>query len=204
MLFFLSLLLALVPYAVQDFSKIHDLNGISRKTLELHLKLYEGYVKNTNHLLSILEQYSHEGKESTPQFAAIKQRLAFEFDGMRMHELYFSNLGGKGELDPSTALHQQIVKDFGSYQAWKENFINTGLIRGIGWVVLYLDPIQGRLMNLWIAEHQDKHIPGGSPILVMDVWEHAYLLDYGIDRSAYINAFFNNIDWRVVSNRYGT
>ncbi len=192
------------PYVAKDFSHLIGMPGFSNQTLEMHFKLYEGYVKNTNLLLSILKSYMAENKETTPQFGAIKRRLGFEFDGMRLHELYFSNLGGKeGVLAAETPLHQRIVKDFGSYEVWKEDFINTGMMRGVGWVVLYLDPVQGRLMNMWIAEHQDNHIAGGDPILIMDVWEHAYLLDYGLNRMGYIKAFWNNINWDVVSGRYG-
>jgi len=191
-------------YVAKDFSDLLGMPGFTDKSLEMHFKLYQGYVKNTNLVLSILDQYMKDGKELTPQFGAIKRRLGFEFDGMRLHELYFSNLGGKGTtLDQGSSLYQRIVQDFGSYNAWKENFMNTGMMRGIGWVILYLDPVHGRLMNMWISEHQDNHIAGGNPILIMDVWEHAYLLDYGLDRMGYIKAFFNNIKWNVVSNRYG-
>lgn len=190
-------------YTPKDFSYLIGMPGFSDQTLQMHFKLYEGYVKNTNLLLDILQRYMEENKEKTPQFGAIKRRLGFEFDGMRLHELYFSNLGGKGsELSPSSPLYKRIQQDFGSYEAWKEDFINTGMIRGIGWVVLYLDPVHGRLMNVWIAEHQDNHIAGGNPILIMDVWEHAYLLDYGLDRLGYIHAFWDNINWPVVSKRY--
>lgn len=192
------------PYTAKDFSYLLGMQGISDGTLNMHFKLYQGYVKNTNLLLDILNNYMKEKKEDTPQFGAIKRRLAFEFDGMRLHELYFSNLGGKGtELDKNSPLYKRIAQDFGSYEAWKENFMNTGLIRGIGWVVLYLDQVHGRLMNVWISEHQDNHLAGCEPILIMDVWEHAYMLDYGLDRMGYIKAFWNNINWDVVSSRYG-
>lgn len=192
------------PYVAKDFSYILGMPGFTDETLKMHFKLYEGYVKNTNLLLNILDQYTKEGKEQTPQFGAIKRRVAFEFDGMRLHELYFSNLGGKGTaLSPSDPLYKRIVQDFGSFDAWKENFMNTGMIRGIGWVVLYMDPVRGRLLNMWIAEHENLHMAGGDPLLIMDVWEHAYLLDYGLDRMGYIKAFFNNIDWHVISDRYG-
>lgn len=193
------------PYVAKDFSNLLGMEGISDKTLKMHFKLYEGYVKNTNLLLDILNQYMNEGKEKTPQFGAINRRLSFEFDGMRLHELYFSNLGGSGtSLNPKSPLYQRIVQDFGSFEAWKQDFMNTGVIRGIGWVILYFDPVHDRLMNMWISEHQNGHMAGGNPILIMDVWEHAYLLDYGLDRMGYIKAFFNNINWNVVSKRYGT
>lgn len=192
------------PYQVKDYSYLKGMEGFSDKTLETHFKLYEGYVKNTNLLLDILSQLGKEEKETSPQFGAIKRRVGFEYDGIYLHELYFSNLGGKDSiLDKASSLYQQIVKDFGSYDAWQQNFINTGMMRGIGWVILYRDPLAKRLMNVWISEHQDNHLAGAQPILIMDVWEHAYMLDYGIDRMAYIKAFFNNINWDVVADRYG-
>ena len=121
---------------------------------------------------------------------------------MRLHEFYFDNLGGKDALDKSAPLYQRIAKDFGSYDAWKKNFIATGLIRGIGWVILYRDPQTGRLFNTWINEHHVGHLAGGAPLLVMDVFEHAYITQYGLDRAKYISAFFDNIDWAKVGKRY--
>lgn len=190
-------------YQPKDYAYLLGMPGFSDNTLKTHFTLYQGYVKNTNLLLGILQQYAKEGKEKTPQFGEMKRRVMWEFDGMRLHELYFDNLGGRGTvLDPNAPLYKRIIKDFGSYEAWKQDFIATGVIRGIGWVVLYQDPIQGTLINTWINEHDKGHLAGGDPILIMDVWEHAYMLDYGLDRMAYINAFFNNINWNTVSRRY--
>lgn len=194
---------SLDPYQAKDYSYLLGMPGFTDKTLEMHFKLYQGYVKNTNLLLSIIDQYNREGKQSTPQFQEIKRRVGWEYDGMRLHELYFGNMGGKGtKLNSNSPLAKQIIKDFGSLDAWKKDFQMTGMLRGIGWVVLYQEPIEGRLINTWIGEHDIGHLAGARPILIMDVWEHAYLLDYGLDRMAYIQAFFENIDWEVVSRRY--
>lgn len=191
------------PYKPKDYSHLIGMPGFSDKSLNTHFKLYQGYVTNINLLLGIIQQYASEGKDRTPQYAEIKRRLGWEFDGMRLHELYFSNLGGQGtQLDPTTPLHKRIVEDFGSFEAWKKDFIATGVMRGIGWVILYLDPVQGRLINAWIGEHDIGHLAGGTLILVMDVWEHAYMVDYGLDRMDYIKAFFENINWNVIKNRY--
>lgn len=190
-------------YQAKDFSHLLGMPGFSDTALNNHFKLYQGYVTNTNLLVSTLKQLTADGKQRTPQFQELKRRFGWEFDGMRLHELYFQNLGGKGtELDSKASLAQQIIKDFGSFEAWKKDFVETGMLRGIGWSVLYLDPIEGRLINTWIGEHDIGHLAGGTPILIMDVWEHAFMPDYGLDRSAYINAFFNNINWDVVSRRY--
>ncbi|MCH9626235.1 MAG: hypothetical protein S4CHLAM123_14310 [Chlamydiales bacterium] len=191
------------PFEAKDFSYILGMPGFTDKALEMHFTLYRGYVKNTNLLLSILRQYAQEGKQRTPQFQEIKRRLGWEYDGMHLHELYFSNLGGKGtKLSIDSALEKRIIQDFGSYDAWQKDFMETGMLRGIGWVVLYQEPVEGRLINTWVGEHDIGNLSGGEPILIMDVWEHAYLLEYGLDRWAYIQAFFDNVNWDVVSKRY--
>jgi len=191
------------PFEPKDYSNLMGMPGFSDKALQTHFTLYRGYVKNTNTLLSILNDYALNNKERTPQFAEVKRRLGWEFDGMRLHEDYFENLGGKDSvLAKDSALYKRLVKDFGSYDNWKQDFIATGAMRGIGWAILYLDPQSGRLINMWINEHDRGHLAGGAPILIMDVFEHAYMVDYGLDRMEYINAFFENIDWDVVQKRY--
>lgn len=195
--------LSLELYKAKDFSQLLGMPGFSDKMLNQHFTLYQGYVKNTNLLLGILQQYASEGADRTPQYGELKRRLGWEFDGMRLHEYYFGNLGGKGsQLDSKTSLSKQIVKDFGSFDAWKKDFIASGMIRGIGWVILYYDPFSNRLINTWIGEHDIGHLASSAPILIMDVWEHAYMPDYGINREDYIKAFFENIDWKVVESRY--
>lgn len=190
-------------FKAKDYSHLIGIQGFSDNALNLHFKLYQGYVTNTNTLLSILSQLANEGKDRSPQYAEIKRRLMWEYDGMRLHEDYFENLGGEGSsLDKKSALYNQISRDFGTFEKWKADFIATGAMRGIGWAVLYQDPISGKLINAWINEHDRGHLAGGNPILIMDVFEHAYILDYGIDRAKYIDAFFNNIDWDVVSQRF--
>lgn len=191
------------PYKAQDFSYLLGMPGFTDNALNNHFKLYQGYVTNTNLLITTLNQLTQDGKQRTPQFQELKRRFGWEFDGMRLHELYFQNLGGKGTvLDSQTPLAQQIIRDFGSFDAWKKDFVETGMLRGIGWSVLYVDPIEGRLINTWIGEHDMGHLAGGKPILIMDVWEHAFMPDYGLDRAAYINAFFDNIHWDVAAKRY--
>ncbi|MFN0065203.1 MAG: superoxide dismutase [Chlamydiales bacterium] len=191
------------PFVAKDYANLIGMPGFSNDALSMHFKLYQGYVKTTNAFLSKLEELRKSGNEFSLEFAEFKRRLMWDFDGMRLHEDYFDNLGGYGtSLDPKSALYQQMVVDFGSYDAWKSDFVATGAMRGIGWAILYRDPLSGRLINTWINEHDRGHLAGGNPILVMDVFEHAYLLDYGLDRKAYIDAFFNNINWPVVQTRY--
>jgi Fe-Mn family superoxide dismutase len=189
-------------YQAKDYSSLLGMPGFSDKALQTHFKLYQGYVTNTNLLSNILSTLTAEGKNRSPLYAEIKRRFGWEFDGMRLHELYFENLGGKGSLDASSPLYAKFVADFGSYDQWKVDFIATGAMRGIGWAVLYLDPQSGRLFNTWINEHDVGHLAGGKPILIMDVFEHAYMIDYLLDRAAYIEAFFKNINWETVHKRF--
>ena len=190
-------------FQAKDYSKLKTMPGFSEELLTMHFKLYEGYVKNTNLLHQKLHDLAIEGKDKTPEYAALKRIYGWEYDGMRLHEYYFDNLGGTGgEPNPDSPFYQALVKNFGSYEAWKTDFIATGLMRGIGWAVLYEDPRTGQLTNAWINEHDLGHLVGNTPILIMDVFEHAYMPKFGLDRAAYIEAFFRNIDWPLVSQRF--
>jgi Fe-Mn family superoxide dismutase len=142
-----------------------------------------------------------EGKMATPEYAELKRRLGWEFNGMRLHEYYFENLGGKVALDTAGKLAKKLAESFGSYEAWEKDFRATGAMRGIGWAVLYQDPANGRLINFWINEHDVAHPAGCTPILIMDVFEHAFMLDYGLKRADYIEAFFKNLEWKAAEAR---
>lgn len=189
-------------YQVKDYSYLFGMQGFSDALLKMHFQLYQGYVKNLNLLMNRMREMEQQDKDMTYDYGALKRRFAWEFDGMRLHELYFENLGGEDLLDKSTDLYQKISKDFGSFDAWKKNFSAVGMIRGIGWVILYRDPQTGRLFNTWINEHDVGHLAGGDPLLVMDVFEHAYITQYGLDRGKYISAFFDNVEWQKVDQRY--
>ncbi len=190
-----------MPYAARDYSKLIGLPGFSETLLKNHFTLYQGYVTNTNKVLDTLAQMLKDGKTATPEFAELKRRLGWEFNGMRLHEYYFENLGGKESLNQGGKLGKKISEDFGGYEAWEKDFKAVGAMRGIGWVVLYQDSATGRLVNFWINEHDVGHPAGCSPVLVMDVFEHAYMVDYGLKKADYIEAFFKNIDWKTAETR---
>lgn len=189
-------------YRAREFSYLIGKTGFKDDLLNMHFQLYQGYVKNTNLLLTQLKALEQQGKDRDYEYGALKRRFAWEFDGMRLHELYFENLGGEKPIDPSSSIYHAIVKAFGSYEKWKKSFIATGMMRGIGWVVLYQDPEKKRLINAWIDEHDVGHLAGGKPLLIMDVFEHAYITQYKLNREQYINDFFHTIDWRVIEKRY--
>ena len=185
-------------FAVRDFTPLLDMPGWNQDLLRMHFRLYEGYVKNTNLLL---EELRHMDQKSY-DFGAIKRRLAWEWDGMRLHELYFENLGKNTSTPLASSLQKQMQKDFGSIDAWKADFIATGMVRGIGWVVLYKDKLTSKLCNAWINEHDVGHIVLGDPLLIMDVFEHAYITQFALDRGKYIDLFFQSIDWSIVNSRW--
>jgi superoxide dismutase, Fe-Mn family len=190
-----------MAYAAKDYGHLIGMEGFSQTLLNNHFTLYQGYVTNTNKVLDTLAAMLKEGKVGSPEYAELKRRLGFEFDGMRLHEYYFENLGGKGTLDKSGRLGKRLAQDFGSYGDWEKDFRGTAAMRGIGWAILYLDNLAGRLINQWINEHETGHLAGGTPILVLDVFEHAFMIDYGLKRADYIEAFFKNINWAAVESR---
>lgn len=188
-----------MAYEANDYSNLIGMQGFSENLLKNHFTLYQGYVSNTNKLFDLLSNKSKSGTD--PEYAELKRRLGFEFNGMRVHEYYFENLGGQVPLSRSGGLASQLAQQFGSYEAWEQDFRATGAMRGVGWAILYQDNFTGQLLNVWINEHQVNHPAGCMPLLVMDVWEHAYMLDYGLNRAGYIDAFFKNINWEAVEGR---
>lgn len=190
-----------MAYKTNDYSKLLGIEGFSNTLLNNHFTLYGGYVTNTNKIIDTMIQMTKDGKAALPEYAEIKRRFGWEFDGMRLHELYFENLGGKGAINSAGALAKAMVQQYGSYDAWEKEFKATGTMRGIGWVVLYQDTVSGMFCNAWITEHDGGHLAGCIPLLIMDVFEHAYMVDYGLKKADYITAFFKNINWPTVEKR---
>jgi Fe-Mn family superoxide dismutase len=194
-------------YKARQFD-LSGLQGISDKTLEMHFKLYEGYVKETNNLSTRIAEFIQDAKvdqEEMPAYSELTRRLGFEYNGMVLHEYYFENLqkgGGTGDPDATSKFRKAAESSFGSYDIWKADFVGIGKMRGVGWAICYENPANGRLSNHWITLHETGNVAGFTPILVMDVWEHAFLLDYKpAERPKYIEAFFSNIDWNAVGKR---
>ncbi|MHB8177690.1 MAG: superoxide dismutase [Vulcanimicrobiaceae bacterium] len=180
------------------------LEGISDDTLGVHFGLYEGYVKNTNLLNERLIEIRAAGKNAgaDPAYAELVRRLGFEYNGMRLHEYYFDNLTKHPQDLKAGKLHDALGEAFGGFDAWKKDFMAVGGMRGIGWVIAYLDTTNGQITNHWIAEHENGNVAGFKPIVVLDVWEHAYIRDYKpAERSKYIEAFFANLNWAACEER---
>jgi Fe-Mn family superoxide dismutase len=194
-------------YTAKQFN-LSGLKGISDETLEMHFKLYEGYVKETNNLTARILEFIEDGKvdqEEMPAYSELTRRLGFEYNGMVLHEYYFESMtsgGGIGDAARDSRFIKAAEASFGSYDIWKTDFVGIGKMRGVGWAICYENPNNGRLSNHWITLHETGNVAGFNPILVMDVWEHAFLLDYKpAERPKYIEAFFSNIDWSAVDSR---
>lgn len=184
-------------YSPQNYKRLLGTPGFSDQMLHNHFTLYEGYVKNTNTLVEFLDT-----KEiGSSEYAELQRRLGWEWNGMRLHELYFGNMKKEKNEMNDGALKEKIQKIYGSVDNWKKNFIGVGTMRGIGWVILYLDTQSDEMFNVWITEHDAGHFSGCKPLLVMDVFEHAYMLDYGLKKIDYMESFWNAVDWSVVEGR---
>ncbi|HJT22549.1 MAG TPA: Fe-Mn family superoxide dismutase [Nitrospira sp.] len=183
------------------------MGGISDKTVDMHLSLYEGYVKATNNLQERIADLLQDGsidQEEMPAYSELTRRLGFEYNGMVLHEYYFENLTPHASRKPEapSAFLRQAEASFGTYERWKTDFVSVGKMRGVGWAICFQDPESGRLTNHWVTLHEHGNVAGFRPVLVMDVWEHAFLLDYApSQRGQYIEAFFSNVNWRAVDHR---
>ncbi len=184
-------------YTPKDFSHLLGLPGMSDAMLNNHFTLYQGYVKNTNTLLEKFKTL----EAGTPEYAELHRRFGWEWNGMRLHELYFGNMTKGGVNLSDRKLKDKIESTWGSVENWQKEFIGMGTMRGIGWVILAHDKNEAKLFNVWVNEHDAGHLAGTTPLLVMDVFEHAFMLDYGLKRADYINAFVSAIDWHAVEER---
>ncbi|MGC9991280.1 MAG: Fe-Mn family superoxide dismutase [Candidatus Cybelea sp.] len=183
---------------------LSGLNGISDATLEMHFSLYEGYVKNTNLLNERLSAIRQAGKAAgaDPAYAELVRRLGFEYNGMRLHECYFDNMAVAPAGIGTGRLYNALGEAYGGFEEWKKDFMAAGGMRGIGWVIAYCDTTNGQITNHWIDDHQNGNLAGFVPVVVMDVWEHAFIKDYKpSDKGKYIEAFFANVDWKACESR---
>lgn len=191
------------PYEAKNFERLLGTPGFSDALLKNHFTLYQGYVKNFNALDETLKKMEADGKFGTPEFAELNRRLGWEWNGMRLHELYFGNMKNGEVAMGDGELKKKITEEWGSIEMFEKDFQAMGAMRGIGWVILYHDKETNRLFNVWVNEHDMGHLSGCAPLLVMDVFEHAFMLDYGLKRADYISAFWKAVDWDVVESRFG-
>lgn len=185
---------------------LHKMDGISEKTQIEHYKLYQGYVNKYNEVMEKLEALTADDfKAANPTYSlvrALKVELTRAIGGVKNHELYFGHLGGKGGK-PGAALLAQIQKDFGSYERWEGDFRATG-VAARGWSWLAWDHDWKRLFNAIGDEQNTFPVWNATPVLAMDVFEHAFSIDYGAAKASYIEAFFKNLDWDQVNKNFET
>jgi Fe-Mn family superoxide dismutase len=192
-------------YQTQTFN-IPELQGISKHAVEEHLKLYAGYVKFTNTILEKIQEYKQDDEKNAYALAELQRRFSFEFNGMRNHEYFFKSLeNGTQKLSAESEFGKAIEAEFGSFDAWLATFTTTALTRGIGWAMMYYDPIAKKLTGAWVDEHHIGQLGGLSIVLALDMWEHAFLFDYTpADKKKYITAFFENLNWSAIEKNYLT
>jgi Fe-Mn family superoxide dismutase len=178
---------------------LFELDGISREAVEAHYKLYEGYVSKRNEILGKLAEVDlSAGNQVYSEVRGLKVELSFAIGGVKNHEIYFEHLGGEGG-DPTGLIGDLIERDFGSVDDWRADLKATGMA-GRGWAWTAYDWDEGRLFN-YIGDAQNTFpIWNATPLVALDVYEHAYFLDYRTDRASYIDAFFNNLDWTTVND----
>jgi len=189
-------------YTPKNFDSLLGTPGFSDVLLKNHFTLYQGYVTNVNKLMTDLASAEKGGWMGTPGYSELKRRFGWEWNGMRLHEFYFGNMKNGGST-LNGKLADKIKAQFGSFESWEKDFRGTGTMRGIGWTILYHDSANDTLFNTWVNEHDMGHLAGCNPLLILDVFEHAYVTDYGIKRADYIEAFMKAIDWEVVTKRIG-
>jgi Fe-Mn family superoxide dismutase len=190
-------------YAEKKFT-IPELKGISTKTIEEHVKLYAGYVKNTNGILDQIEELSKDSEKNAYVLGELQRRFAFEFDGMRNHEYYFHAFEGSPmQLESDSALKMAIAKEWSTFDAWLARFKAIAMTRGVGWAMLYFDQQEKRLMNAWIDEQHLGQLTGLQPILALDMWEHSFVADYQPSgKKQYVEDFFENLNWAVIEANF--
>ncbi len=186
--------------------ELPQLTDISPESVTAHLSLYAGYVKNFNDISAAIEGLLAEPEKNALAISELRRRHSFEFDGMKLHEYYFSQFeGGPVLLDPNSGLAQSLARHWGSVEDAMKRVVQTGMMRGPGWSVLYFNKDSGFFHMGFIGEQHQGHFATLPIILALDVWEHAYIADYGVaGKAKYIEAFFKNLNWKVMEQRFAS
>lgn len=192
-----------MEYTPKTFT-LPSLPGISDESVKQHIGLYEGYVKNFNAMSAELADASKDSEKNAHALSEIVRRRSFEFDGMRLHELYFTQFeGAPSSLTEDSALGQAVIQNYGSIAQLIKVLRGIGLMRGPGWALLYWDPEARQFLTGFSGEQHQGHFATLPILLALDVWEHTFLLDYGVlGKAKYIDAFFANLNWSVIEKRF--
>ncbi|KKQ88248.1 MAG: Manganese and iron superoxide dismutase [Parcubacteria group bacterium GW2011_GWF2_38_8] len=183
---------------------IGELKGISTKNIEEHLKLYAGYVKNANAVIEKISELVSDSEKNIYLLGELFRRFSFEYNGMRNHEIYFDSLSGEAKpLSENGKLGQALIETFGSVEIFIAGFKNIAMARGIGWAVLWYDKKDKRLLVSWVDEQHLGQLQDCTPIIALDMWEHAYIYDYSSsEKKKYIEAFFENLNWEAAEKNF--
>ena len=182
---------------------IPKLKGISEKTIEEHLELYQGYVKHANLILEHIEELAKDSEKYAYELGEINRRFSFEFNGIRNHEYYFESFVGEPSQLSNGPLKSEIENTWNSFDTFLNRFKFIALTRGVGWAILYYDPFSKQLLNVWVDEQHLGQLSGCAPILALDMWEHSYVADYQPSgKKQYIEDFFENLNWSVIEKNY--
>jgi len=191
-----------MEYTATTFT-LPEIKGLSKAQLALHLDLYEGYVKHVNHLFVQLQSLAKHGDEYTYAIAELRRRLAFEWNGMRLHELYFDALvGGRTNLPATSKLYKALAKQYGSFSRWLEIYQKVSA-RGPGWALLNYDPKAEHFFHTWVADHEVGQLATLPCIIALDHWEHAFMVDYKpVEKGEYVDAYLNALNWEIIAERF--
>jgi Fe-Mn family superoxide dismutase len=183
---------------------IPELDGISAKSVEEHLALYAAYVKNFNAITSLTGELMKDSEKNAHAISELMRRRSFEFGGMRLHELYFSQFeGGASTLDAASALGKALTEQYGNPDYAIAELRHVAMMRGPGWSLLYWDAQAKQFLVGFSGEQHQGHFATLPVVLALDVWEHAFLLDYGaLGKGTYVDAFFKNLNWKVLADRF--
>ena len=191
-----------MEYKEQKF-ELGELSDISSKQVEVHLGLYSGYVKHVNLIREKIAELESDKEKNGYLIAELRRRFSFEFDGMRMHEYYFEGFEGGGKEISDSELKKALAEKYGDFESFIEHFKAVGMSRGIGWTTLYWDP-KGKTPHVtWVGDHELGTLSGLPILIAMDMWEHAFMVDYvPSEKGMYIDAFLSNLNWEVVESRF--
>lgn len=194
----------LIPmrYEARTFT-FPSVHGITAKQLDEHIKLYEGYVTHVNKMYDELAELSHDTAKNGHIMQELRRRLGFEFNGMRLHEIYFADLeGGMAPINAESKIFEALAGQFGSFEKWLESF-KAVVARGSGWAILNYDPEAKRFHNNWVNNHDEGHLATLPALIAVDVWEHAYMIDYVPgEKPKYVEAYLNALNWNSVAERF--
>ena len=193
----------MTDYSVREELKPGDLDGISAAQINDHWGLYVGYVNQSNALRKELAELRAQGKTGSLAYADRRRRFGFEYNGMVLHEYYFAQLKPGVTVEQAPGFKATILEQFGTFEAWHEDLMAAAKSRGIGWAICYHDGTTGQINNHFIQLHEDGNVGGFVPLVIVDVFEHAYMVDWkALGRADYLAAIHKNMNWSIVEARY--